>query len=104
MEDEEMTIYDSAKDMRVVLRTTDGQLLETVASKIRAPGRHGELLLTRGSSPQMVALVPGELVLNKRHGDTQRILVDWGSLTAMGNEVRITVRHAAICSDDALAA
>ena len=99
-----MTIYDSAKDMRVVLRTTDGQLLETVASKVCAPSRDGELVLSRGGCPQLVALVPGEVVLYSRGGARTRLLIDWGSLTAMGNEVRITVRSAAILDPDALAA
>lgn len=96
-----MTIYDSAKDMRVVLRTTDGQLLETVASQVRAPSRQGELVLQRGGSPQLVALVPGEVVLCRRGGGCSYITVDWGSLTAMGNEVRITVRSAEMKDDGA---
>ena len=42
----------------------------------------------------MVALVPSEILIHKRDGSQLRARVSWGSMTAVGNQVRIVAKDA----------
>jgi F0F1-type ATP synthase epsilon subunit len=89
-----MNIFDSTQDLRVVVRTPEGPVLDTRVAELWGRDQLGELRLDVNSDPMLAALVPSELVLHKRDGSTIVVRVSWGSLTAVADQVRIVVRSA----------
>lgn len=84
-----MDIFHSAKDLRVVICTQDNVLLDTHVKRLEAFDHLGQLVLDGDSPPMLAALIPGDIVVHRRDGTTTRIEAGWGSLTSVGNQVRI---------------
>ncbi len=91
-----MDIFDSTKDLRVVLRTPSSLLLDTRASSVEAEDHLGRFELRVDSDPALAALVPSTLCIRKRDGSELLVEVSWGSLAKAGDQVRLVVREARI--------
>lgn len=86
-----MMIFDSAHDLHVVIRTAHTVLLDTIATELELEDQLGRFTL-RSGEPSLAALIPSEVVVRRRDGSEARVDVTWGSLTAVGSQVRIVVR------------
>ncbi len=86
-----MMIFDSAQDIHVVIQTPHQVLLETVACELDVEDQLGRFTIREGDAA-LAALVPSEVIVHRRDGSQARVTVTWGSLTAVGNQVRIVVR------------
>jgi hypothetical protein len=95
-QDQTMEIFDSMKDVRVVIRTPWAHVLDTRAIELEVADTHGAHMLRADREPQLLALVPGEIVLRRRDGTEIHVTVSWGSLTAMGRQIRIVVERAKV--------
>lgn len=91
-----MEIFNSAEDLRVVIRTPTAELIDTRATQLEAEDTLGCFTLRANGSPVLAALVPGELRLLRRDGSEIRVTVSWGSLIAVGHQVRIVVNDARV--------
>jgi len=89
-----MEIYDSTKDVRVVLRTPTHTLIDTHVVMLEIADEAGHFAIDGGQASMLRSLLPGELRLVKRDGSEVRVVVSWGSLTKLGNQIRIVARHA----------
>ena len=87
-------IFDSKHDVRVVLRTTNKILSDSYATSIEVEDARGRFTVDATTKPTMVALVPSEILIHKRDGSQLRARVSWGSMTAVGNQVRIVAENA----------
>ena len=75
--------------------------IEYVQSVIQSNERIGRdtgryIGLFQVHTPVLTALVPGGLRLYKRDGSEVRVTVSWGSLIALGQQVRIVVNDARV--------
>ncbi len=95
-------IFHSNKDVRVVLRTSNRILVDCHAVHLEVEDARGRFGIDSRTDPTMVALVPSELVVHKRDGSQLRVQVSWGSLTSVGNQVRIVARKARVEYVDAM--
>src|SRR5262245_16477099 len=86
-----MMIFDSAHDIRVVIRTPWELLLDTVAMEVEVEDTQGRFTLRAGDA-ELAALVPSSVIVRRRDGSEIHVDVTWGSLTAVGNEARLVVR------------
>jgi F0F1-type ATP synthase epsilon subunit len=84
-------IYDSTKDIHVIVQTPHAVLLDCVASELDVEDQLGRFTVRHGE-PALAALVPSEIVIRRRDGGELRIDATWGSLTAVGKQVRIVIR------------
>ncbi len=85
-----MMIYDSTKDIHVVIRTLHRTLIDTVACEVEVEDHWGRFTL-RGGDAALAALVPSTIVVRRRDGSEAHLAVTWGSVTAAGNQVRVLV-------------
>ncbi|MBW2456096.1 MAG: hypothetical protein JRI68_16375 [Deltaproteobacteria bacterium] len=91
-----MEIFDSSEDLRVVIRTPSAPLIDTRATQLEVQDNLGPLTIRIKDSPVLTAVVPGELRLYKRDGSEIRVAVSWGTLVAVGQQVRIVVNDARV--------
>jgi F0F1-type ATP synthase epsilon subunit len=96
-----MMIFDSAQDIHVVIKTPNALLLDTVACAVDLEDQLGRFTI-EGGDAALAALVPSEIVVRRRDGSEARIDITWGSLTAVGNQVRIVVRSGEVREVEAL--
>lgn len=94
-------IYDSTRDIHVVVKTPTCVLLDTLACEVEVEDKLGRFTVAAGDA-QLAALVPSEIVVRRRDGSACHIDVTWGSLTAVGHEVRIIVHAGAVSEVEAL--
>ena len=87
-------IFDSKHDVRVVLRTTNKILSDSYATSVEVEDARGRFTVDATTKPTMVALVPSDILIHKRDGSQLRARVSWGSMTAVGNQVRIVAKNA----------
>ena len=95
-----MTI-DSAQDIHVVIQTPQTLLLETIARELEVEDQLGRFILHSGDAA-LAALVPSRIVVRRGDGSEAHVDVTWGSLTAVGSQVRIVVRSGAVSEIEAL--
>ena len=95
-------IFDSYRDVRVVIRTTNRVLVDCRAAKLEVEDARGRFTLDAASPATMVAVVPSDILVHKRDGSCLRIHVSWGSLTAVGSQIRIIARDAHVVAGDPL--
>ncbi|RLB63832.1 MAG: hypothetical protein DRI90_05970 [Deltaproteobacteria bacterium] len=91
-----MEIFNSAEDLRVVIRTPSAELIDTRAIQLEGEDTLGRFTLRGKGDPVLAALVPSELRLLKRDGSEIHVTVSWGSLIAVGQQVRIVVNDAQV--------
>ncbi len=91
-----MEIYNSAEDLRVVIVTPSAPLIDTRATQLEVQDNLGLLTVHPRQSPVLTAVAPGELRLYKRDGSEIRVAVSWGTLTVLGQQVRIVVNDAQV--------
>jgi F0F1-type ATP synthase epsilon subunit len=96
-----MMIFDSAQDLHVVIKTPHAMLLDTVACSVELEDQLGRFSI-EGGDAALAALVPSEIVVRRRDGSEARLQITWGSLTAVGSQVRIVVQHGDVREIDAL--
>lgn len=89
-----MEIFDSHKDLRVVIRTPYETILDTRACEVELEDAAGRFTLRADGEAALTALIPGDLVIRKRDGSELHLVVGYGSLVALGGQARIVVRHA----------
>lgn len=89
-------IFDSNKDVRVQIRTTHRVVLDCRAEQLEVEDSRGRFTLDANSPATMVAVVPSDIFIHKRDGSCTRVNVSWGSLTAVGNQIRIVARNAKV--------
>ena len=94
--DSRMDIFNSREDLRVVVRTPSAAIVDTHVTELEAEGRNGKFVVRSGAEPTMAGLASGEVVLRKRDGGEIRVRVDWGSLVAVGHQVRVVVENASV--------
>jgi len=88
-----MNIYDSTKDIRIVIRTADELVVDTFASTIEVEDAMGRFSVTVDEAA-LAAITPSVVVLRRRDGSEVLVDVGWGTLTAVGSEARIVVDRA----------
>jgi F0F1-type ATP synthase epsilon subunit len=91
-----MEIFDSVKDMRVVIRTPEGGVVDTRATELEVEDQLGRFVVQADGEPALAALVPGDIVLRKRDGSETRIAAGFGTLVAVGHEARVVVHEARV--------
>ncbi len=91
-----MEIFNSVEDLRVVIRTPSAALIDTRAMELEAEDHLGRFTIRAKGSPVLAALMPGELRLFKRDGSEICVTASWGSLVAVGKQVRIVVNDARV--------
>ncbi len=89
-----MEIFDSHKDLRVVIRTPEAAILDTRAREVEVEDVVGRFTLRADEEDALSALIPGEIVIRKRDGSELHLDVGYGSLTKLGSQARIVVKHA----------
>jgi len=89
-----MNIYDSTKDIRIVIRTHEETVVDTFVSSVEVEDTMGRFIVT-ADEPTLAAITPCNLVLRRRDGSEVIVSVGWGTLTAIGSEARIVVDRAA---------
>jgi F0F1-type ATP synthase epsilon subunit len=89
-----MDIFNSAQDLRVVVRTPTKSVLDTSATDIEVEDTLGRFVITAQAEPALTALVPSEVVVRKRDGSEIHLSISWGSLVFVGNQVRIVAEQA----------
>lgn len=83
-------------DIRVVVRTLYQQVLATRAVAIVGADQGGTFIVDRSSAPLIAAVEPCQLRLHHGDGEVTVLDVSWGTITAVGGDVRIVVRDASI--------
>jgi len=91
-----MDIFNSKEDLRVVVRTPSAAIVDTHVTELEAEGWNGNFVVRSGAEPTMAGLASGEMVLRKRDGSEIRVRIDWGSLVAVGHQVRVVVENASV--------
>jgi F0F1-type ATP synthase epsilon subunit len=91
-----MEIYNSAKDLRVVICTPDRRVLDVPAIELEVEDAVGRFTLTANGDPALAAVVPSTMILRKRDGSELHIEVTWGSLTAASGQVRVVVNDCSV--------
>lgn len=89
-----MQIFNSAEDMRVMLSTPAGRVLDLRVTELELLDQGPGAPLRAGEMPLLTALLPGRLLLRKRDGSEICVLVGWGSLTMVGKQARVVVSRA----------
>ena len=90
-----MEIFNSRKDLRVVVRTAWATIIDTPASEIEVEDAIGRFTLRADGDAALAALVPSMIVVRKRDGSEVHLDAGWGSLTAAAGQVRIVVSDCA---------
>ncbi len=88
-----MKIYDSTKDIRIVIRTHEETVVDTFAASIEVEDRMGRFVVNADEAA-LAAITPSNLILRRRDGSEVIVTVGWGTLTAVGHEARIVVDRA----------
>lgn len=91
-----MEIFNSAHDLRVVIRKLDEEILDVRATALEVEDALGRFEVTADGAPALASLVPSTIVIRKRDGSEVRVTSSWGTLTAAGGQARIVVREASI--------
>ena len=89
-----MDIFNSAQDLRVVVRTASKSVVDTSATEVEVEDTLGRFVITAQGEPALTALVPSEVVVRKRDGSEIHLSINWGSLVFVGNQVRIVADEA----------
>ena len=90
-----------AEDFHLIVRTPHRLLLDTICSQIEVEDHMGRFDVVPGE-PALAALVPSEIVVRRRDGSEAHLDISWGSLTAVGRQVRIIVENATISETEAM--
>jgi len=90
----DINIFNSAKDLRVIVRTPTERLFDAHAQSIEGSDGLRSFAIEHDAPAMITALMPGEIVLRKRDGRRLVLQIGWGSLIAVNNEVRITAGRA----------
>jgi len=91
-----MEIFNSAEDLRVLLATTTERVLDVRVTELELLDQQPGAPLRVGEAPLLTAVVPGRLLLRKRDGAEICVRLGWGSLTMVGQQVRVVVSRAAL--------
>jgi F0F1-type ATP synthase epsilon subunit len=91
----------SPPSIHVVVQTPYAVLLDTVASELELEDQLGRFTVRSGDAA-LAAIVPSEIVVRRHDGSEAHIDVSWGSLTAVGSQVRIVVRSGLVEEVEAL--
>jgi F0F1-type ATP synthase epsilon subunit len=91
-----MEIFDSGKDLRVVVRTPAGGVVDMRVTQLEVEDQLGRFVIKADGEPALAALVPANLVLRKRDGSETHIAAGFGTLIAVGHEARIVVHEAKV--------
>lgn len=91
-----MEIFNSAHDLRVVIRKLDEEIVDTRATSIEVEDALGRFTVTADGAPALASLVPSTIVVRKRDGSEVHVEGSYGTLTAAGGQARIILREAAL--------
>ncbi|MEM1030053.1 MAG: hypothetical protein AAF928_11435 [Myxococcota bacterium] len=86
---------DTGRDLRIVIRTPDRVVVDTVATHVEVEDTLGRFVVD-DLSPNLAALTPSEVTVVRRDGSRVSVQVGWGTLTAVGTEARLIVDRAAV--------
>ncbi|MEM9694511.1 MAG: hypothetical protein AAGA56_18320 [Myxococcota bacterium] len=91
-----MEIFNSARDLRVVIRTLNEELIDTRATELEVEDALGRFSIMAGSEPSLASLIPSVVIVRKRDGSEVQVKMSWGTLTAVDGQARIIARDAEV--------